>query len=63
MNKITSLTDLQKVADTESINKCFTEYMLMSIAKVQRLDTLLKDLENMNDTDMLSVADLKRRLE
>ena len=43
--------------------KCFTEYMMLMIARNNKMEELENDLENMNDTAMFSVADLKGRLE
>lgn len=45
------------------VDKCFTEYMLLMVARGNKLEELENYLEDMNDTDMVSVADLKGRLE
>lgn len=62
MKKINNLEELKNAVGNEIIDKCFTEYMMLMVAKTQKADELLTDLEDMNDTDMLSVADLKNRL-
>lgn len=37
--------------------------MMLMVARNNKVNELENDLENMNDTDMVSVADLKDRLE
>lgn len=37
--------------------------MMLMVARNNKVKELENDLENMNDTDMMSVADLKGRLE
>lgn len=61
MKKINNLEELKNVAGNEIVDKCFTEYMMLMVAKTKKVDELLADLEEMNDTDMMSVADLKNR--
>ena len=38
-------------------------YMMLMVARNNKVKELENDLEDMNDTDMMSVADLKGRLE
>lgn len=47
----------------ESVDKCFTEYMMLIAARNNKLEELETDLEDMNDTNMFTLADLKNRLE
>jgi len=54
---------LVDVAGKDTVDKCFTEYMMLMIARNNKLEELENDLEGMNDTDMITVGDLKGRLE
>lgn len=42
MTKMKNLSELEKIIDKDSIDKCFSEYILTIIGKAHRLD----DLEN-----------------
>ena len=63
MKKIDSLEELQKTAGKETVDWCFTEYMLLLIAKAKKFDELLTELESREDTEMISCAELKKRME
>lgn len=61
--KIANLDDLRKNTDNKTVDIIVTQYMMEAIARNNILKELEKDLEDMNDTDMISVADLKNRIE
>lgn len=62
VKKVNNLEELKNAVGNEIVDKCFTEYMMLMVAKTKKVDELLADLEDMNDTDMFSAADLKNRL-
>ena len=61
--KIANLDDLRKNTDNKTVDMIVTQYMMEAIARNNILKELEKDLKDMNDTDMISAADLKRRIE
>lgn len=61
--KIANLDDLRKNTDNQTVDMIVTQYMMEAIARNNILKELEKDLEDMNDTDMISAADLKHRIE
>ena len=63
MKKVNNLSELVDLVGKETVDKCFTEYMMLMVARNNKVKKLENDLEDMNDTDMISVADLKGRLE
>ena len=63
MKKVNNLSELVDLVGKDTVDKCFTEYMMLMVARNDNVKELENDLEDMNDTDMMSVADLKRRLE
>lgn len=63
MKKVSNLSELVDLVGKDTVNKCFTEYMMLMVARNNKVNELENDLENMNDTDMMSVAELKGRLE
>ena len=63
MKKVNNLSELVDLVGKETVDKCFTEYMMLMVARNNKVKKLENDLEDMNDTDMIPVADLKGRLE
>lgn len=63
LKKVNNLSELVDLVGKDTVDKCFTEYMMLMVARNDKVKELENDLEDMNDTDMMSVADLKRRLE
>ena len=63
MKNITNLTELESAVGKYTVDKCFVEYLMIMTAKADRLDKLLSDLEEMKNTDMISCAGLKQRLQ
>lgn len=63
MKKVHNLSELVELAGKDAVDKCFTEYMMLMIARNNKVAELESDLEDMDDTDMMSVADLKNRLQ
>ena len=63
MKKVSNLSELVDLVGKDTVNKYFTEYMMLKVSRNNKVNELENDLENMNDTDMMSVADLKGRLE
>ena len=63
LKKVNNLSELVDLVGKETVDKCFTEYMMLMVARNNKVKKLENDLEDMNDTDMISVADLKGRLE
>ena len=63
MKKVSNLGELINLVGKDTVDKCFTEYMMLMVARNNKLTELENDLEVMNDTDMVTVADLKGRLE
>lgn len=62
LKKVSNLSELVDMAGKDTVNKCFAEYMMLMIARNNKLEELENDLEDMNDTDIMTVADLKGRL-
>ena len=58
MKNITNLTELESAVGKYTVDKCFVEYLMIMTAKADRLD-----LEEMKNTDMISCAELKQRLQ
>lgn len=63
LKKVSNLSKLVDLVGKDTVDKCFTEYMMLMIARNNKVKELENDLEDMNDTDMMSVANLKGRLE
>lgn len=63
MKKVSNLGELINLVGKDTVDKCFTEYMMLMVARNNKLNELENDLEVMNDTDMVTVAELKGRLE
>lgn len=63
MKKVHNLSELIELAGKDAVDKCFTEYRMLMIARNNKVAELEPDLEDMDDTDMMSVADLKNRLQ
>ena len=63
MKKVNNLSELVGLVGKDTVDKCFSEYMMLMVARKNKVKELENDLEDMNDTDMMSVADLKGRLE
>ena len=63
MKKVNNLRELIDLVGKDAVDKCFAEYMMLMVARNNILNELENDLEVMNDTDMVTVADLKGRLE
>ena len=63
MKKVNNLSELVDLVGKETVDKCFTEYMMLMVARNNKVKKLENDLEDMNDTDMMSVAEIKDRLE
>lgn len=63
MKKVNNLSELVGLVGKDAVDKCFTEYMMLMVARNNKVNELENDLEDMNDTDMMSVAEIKDRLE
>lgn len=63
LKKVNNLSELVDLVGKDTVDKCFTEYMMLMVARNNKVKELENDLEDMNETDMMSVADLKGRLE
>ena len=63
MKKVNNLDELVELVCKDTVDKCFTEYMMLMVARNNKVKELEHDLEDMNDTDMMSVSDLKSKLE
>lgn len=59
MKKVSNLSELVNLVGEETVDKCFTEYMMLMVARNNKLTELEKDLENMKDEDSLTVVKLK----
>lgn len=59
MKKVSNLSELVNLVGEETVDKCFTEYMMLMVARNNKLIELEKDLENMKDEDSLTVVKLK----
>lgn len=55
MKKVNNLDELVKLIGMEAVEKCFTEYMMLTIAKAKKYDNLQcnKDSKN-NDLSVFS---------
>ena len=63
LKRVSNLGELIDLVGKDTVDKCFTEYMMLMVARNNKLKELENDLENMNETDMVKVVDLKGRLE
>lgn len=63
MKKINNLSELVDLVGKDTVDRCFAEYMMLIMARNNKLEELENDLEDMNDTDMVSAADLKRKID
>lgn len=63
LKKVNNLSELVDLVGKDTVDKCFTEYMMLMVARNNKVKELENDLKDMNDTDMVTVADLKGRLE
>lgn len=61
LKKVSNLSELIDLVGKDTVDKCFTEYMMLMVVRNNKLTELENDLEDMNDTDMVTVADLKNR--
>lgn len=61
LKKVSNLSELIDLVGKDTVEKCFTEYMMLMVVRNNKLTELENDLEDMNDTDMVTVADLKNR--
>ena len=62
MKKVNNLKELIDLVGKDSVDKCFTEYMMLIVARNNKLEELKNDLKDMSDTDMFTASDLKNRL-
>ena len=62
LKKVSNLSELVNLVGEETVDKCFTEYMMLMVARNNKLTKLEKDLEYMKDEDSFTVANLKARL-
>ena len=62
MKKVNNLKELIDLVGKDSVDKCFTEYMMLIVARNNKLEKLENDLKDMSDTDMFTASDLKNRL-
>ena len=62
MKKVNNLKELIDLVGKDSVDKCFTEYMMLIVARNNKLEELENDLKDMSDTDMFTASDLKNRL-
>lgn len=46
MKKINNLEELIKLVGEDTVDKCFTEYMMISVAKSHKLDDLQNHIES-----------------
>lgn len=63
MKKVNNLKELIDLVGKDSVDKCFTEYMMLIVARNNKLEKLENDLKDMSDTDMFTASDLKNRLQ
>ena len=56
MKKVSNLSELVDLVGKDTVNKCFTEYMMLMVARNNKVNELENDLENMNDTDVAEYA-------
>lgn len=63
LKKVRNLSELVDVVGKDTVNKCFAEYIMLMIARNNKLEELENDLEDRKDTDMMTVAEIKSRLE
>ncbi len=63
MKEIKDLNDLIHLVGKNTVDKCFTEYMMLMIAKNNKLDELEDSLKEMNDSDIISVNELKKKFD
>lgn len=59
MKKVNNLDELINLVGKDTVNKCFTEYMMLAVSRNDKLEELENSLEDMKDTDILTVAELK----
>lgn len=50
MKKVTDLETLTKFIGSENVDKCFTEYLMLHIAKGKKLDVLFEYIEKKKET-------------
>lgn len=62
MKKVNNLKELIDLVGKDSVDKCFAEYMMLIVARNNKLEKLENDLKDMSDTDMFTASDLKNRL-
>lgn len=63
MKKVNNLNELINLVGKDTVNKCFTEYMMLVVSRNNKLEELENSLEDMKDTDIMTVAELKCKLE
>ena len=67
MKKVDNLSELIDLVGKDTVDRCFTEYMMMMIAKAQKLDDLqnyIEPLAKMSNGEMtLKSGDLMTMLE
>ena len=63
MKKVSNLNELLNLVDKDTVDKCFTEYMMLMIARNNKLEQLEEDLKSRKDTDTITMKELKSRLE
>ena len=49
MKKVNSLDELIKLVGKDTVDRCFTEYMMLMVAKSNKLDKLEKAIEDIDD--------------
>lgn len=48
MKKVNSLDELVKLVGRETVDKCFTEYMMLMVAKANKFDKLEQAIEDID---------------
>lgn len=61
--KINNLEELREITNEETIKRIVTEYMMENIARNDALLRLEDFIENKNDTDKITIKEIKDILE
>ena len=60
--KITNLYDLRKATNDKTVDLIVTQYIMEAIARGNILKQLENDIYSMDDSESLTVADIKEKL-
>ena len=53
MKKVSNLSELVNLVGKDTVDKCFTEYMMLMVAKANKFDTLeqaIEDIDNAHES-------------